>query len=210
MKTIVEYVHEIFPEFSEELKSEMIRFGKLKRLEAGEELMSIGGEFKVIPLIVEGAIKVLREDEKGNELFLYYLYPGQTCALSLNCFMMSKPSEVYASAEEETTLIALEAEKVSQWMTAYPDWRNFVMGTFQMRFHELLHTIDGIAFKKLDQRLMNYLQEKAAVREGNIIRTTHQDIAYELNSTREVISRLLKILEKQGKIEMGRNKITLM
>jgi CRP/FNR family transcriptional regulator len=210
MKTIVEHLTETYPEFSSELKSQIIQNGKLMRLDAGETLMSIGGEFKIIPLIVEGSIKVMREDNDGNELFLYYLRPGQTCALSLNCFMMSKPSEVYAEAEEETVLIALTAERVATWISEYPEWRNFIMGTFQMRFHEMLHTIDGIAFKQLDERLMDFIRDKAAVRESNTIQTTHQEIADHLNSTREVISRLLKILEKNKKIALGRNKITLL
>ena len=209
MKTIVEYLTASFPEFSAELKSEIIKYGRLVRLAEGEVLMSIGGEFKVIPLICEGSIKVLREDDDGHELFLYYLRPGQTCALSLNCLMMSKPSEVYATAEEETIFIALQAQNISEWLTKYPDWRNFVIGTYQMRFAEMLQTIDGIAFKHLDERVYEFLKEKADVREENTINMTHQEIAEHLNSTREVVSRILKILEKNGKIKLGRNKIQL-
>ena len=210
MKSIVEHLTETYPEFSADLKSEIIQHGRLMNIQVGESLMSIGGEFKTIPLIVEGSIKVMREDQDGNELFLYYLRPGQTCALSLNCFMMAKPSEVYAEAEEETTLIALQGNKVANWISEYPEWRNFIMGTFQMRFHEMLHTIDGIAFKQLDERLMEYLNEKAEIHNTDTVHTTHQEIADHLNSTREVISRLLKILEKNKRIELGRNKIQLL
>lgn len=210
MKTIVEHLTETFPNFSSALKSEIIQYGRLMKLEEGETLMSIGGEFKIIPLIVSGSIKVLREDNDGNELFLYYLKPGQTCAMSLNCFMLAKPSEVYAEAEEETVLIALTGDKVASWISEYPEWRNFVMGTFQMRFHEMLNTIDGIAFKQLDERLIDFLKDKADVHGSNTISITHQEIADNLNSTREVISRLLKILEKNKQIELGRNKIHLL
>ncbi|MCB9222816.1 MAG: Crp/Fnr family transcriptional regulator [Crocinitomicaceae bacterium] len=210
MRTIVDYLTETFPDFSSELKSEIIQYGKLMHLKEGEALMTIGGEFKIIPLIVSGSIKVMREDMDGHELFLYYLKPGQTCALSLNCFMLSLPSEVYAEAEEETTLIALTADRVATWISAYPEWRNFIMGTFQMRFHEMLNTIDGIAFKQLDERLMDFLRDKATIHGTDTINTTHQEIADHLNSTREVISRLLKILEKNGRIELGRNKIRLL
>lgn len=210
MKTIVDHLTESFPDFSAELKAEILKYGKLTHLKEGEELMSIGDRFKIIPLITVGSIKVMREDEEGNELFLYYLRPGQTCALSLNCFMLDKPSEVFASADEETTLIALQAEKVGDWLTTYPDWRNFVMGTYQLRFHEMLSTIDGIAFKQLDERLLSFLIEKADVHEAKTIAMTHQEIADALNSTREVISRILKILEKKGKIELGRSKIRLL
>ena len=210
MKTIVEHLTESFPDFSTDLKADILKFGKLTHLKEGEELMSIGGRFKIIPLITTGSIKVMREDEDGNELFLYYLKPGQTCALSLNCFMLDKPSEVFASAEEETTLIALQADKAGDWLTTYPDWRNFVMGTYQLRFHEMLSTIDGIAFKQLDERVLKFIIEKAEVHEANTIEMTHQEIAEALNSTREVISRILKILEKKGEIELGRSKIRLL
>ncbi|UKN01860.1 Crp/Fnr family transcriptional regulator [Paracrocinitomix mangrovi] len=209
MSNIVEELTKTFPEFSTELKSEIVKQGRLMHLKAGEVLMSIGGEFRTIPLITSGAIKVMREDEDGRELFLYYLRPGQTCAMSLNCFMLSKPSEVYAVAEEETTIIALKAENIGSWLEKFPDWRAFVIGTFQLRFHEMLSTIDGIAFRQLDARLLEFLKEKAAVMGTKTIITTHQDLADHLNSTREVISRLLKILEKKGEIELGRNKITL-
>lgn len=209
MKTIVEHLTKSFPDFSQELKQQIITHGKLVHLSEGETLMSIGGEFKVIPLICEGSIKVVREDEDGNELFLYYLSQGQTCALSLNCFLMSQPSEVYAVAEEDTVFIALQAQHISNWLSTYPDWRNFVIGTYQMRFKEMLHTIDGIAFKQLDQRVYDYLKEKSNVSHDQIIQTTHQEIADNLNSTREVISRILKILEKNGRIKLGRNKIQL-
>src|SRR5690606_26971800 len=169
----------------------------------------IGGEFKMIPLICEGSIKVMREDDDGHELFLYFLRSGQTCALSLNCFMMSKPSEVFAVAEEATTFIALQAQHISEWIAKYPDWRNFVIGTYQMRFKEMLQTIDGIAFRQLDERVYDFLKEKAELKEDHIIQITHQEIADHLNSTREVISRILKILEKNEKIKLGRNKIEL-
>ncbi|MBD3637286.1 MAG: Crp/Fnr family transcriptional regulator [Crocinitomicaceae bacterium] len=209
MKTIVEYLTSSFPEFSPELKEQIVKYGRIKHLEEGEELMSIGGEFKVIPLICEGAIKVVREDDEGNELFLYYLRPGQTCALSLNCFMMSKPSEVRAIADEETVLIALRGDHVNDWLAKYDEWRYFVMGTLQMRFHEMLHTIDGIAFKNLDERLLDFLKEKAEVLKVDEIHMTHQELADHLNSKREVISRILKILERKGQIQLGRNKIQL-
>lgn len=209
MKTIVEHLTENFRGFEPELKESIIQHGKLVHLEEGDELMSIGGEFKTIPLITEGSIKVNREDDQGNELFLYYLSAGQTCALSLNCFLMSTPSEVYAVAEEKTTLIALEAAQITHWMTEYESWRKFVVGTYQLRFQELLGTIDGIAFKKLDERLYDYIKERVEASNSIEIKVTHQQIAEDLNSTREVISRLLKILEDQGKIVLGRGKINL-
>lgn len=209
MSTIIDYLSSSFPQFSSELKSEIIRHGKLMHLSAGDILMDIGAEMKMIPLICEGAIKVMREDEEGHELFLYYLSSGQTCALSLNCFITSKPSEVYAECEDDTVLIALKANQINEWMTRYEDWRNFVIGTYQMRFSEMLHTIDGIAFKQLDERVFEFILAQANIHQSNEIHTTHQEIATHLNSSREVISRVLKILEKKGKIKLSRNKIML-
>lgn len=210
MKTIVEHLTENFPSFSAELKQEILRSGRLMHLKAGETLMNVGEEFLSVPLITEGSIKVLREDEEGHELFLYFLTPGQTCALSLNCILMSRPSEVHASAEEDTTLIALDTRNMADWIAKYPDWRNLVINTYQLRFHEMLNTIDGIAFKQLDDRLLIYLKEKITAHHSNEISITHQQIADDLNSTREVISRLLKILEKQHKIKLSRGKIEVL
>ena len=209
MQTIVDHLTTSFPEFSAELKQGIIRNGKLVHMKAGETLMQIGGDMKTIPLISEGAIKVMREDEEGHELFLYYLRPGQTCALSLNCFLMSRPSEVHAECEDDTTFIALNASQITDWISKFPDWRNFVIGTYQMRFSEMLHTIDGIAFKQLDDRVLEFLREQSVVHDSNLIQMTHQEIAIHLNSSREVISRILKILEKNQKIKLGRNKIEL-
>lgn len=208
--TIIDYLNHSFPEFSNELKQEIILFGRLKHFHEKDVIVGIGDQFSSIPLIMEGSLKVSREDDKGNELFLYYLMPGQTCALSLNCLILSKPSEVLAVAEEETTLLVIPSEKIGHWMSEHADWREFVLKTHQMRFHEMLSTIDGLAFTQLDKRVMDYLTEKSKIRNSDTIHLTHQEIANDLNSTREVISRILKILEKRGDIELKRNEVRLM
>lgn len=210
METIIEYLVEFFPQFSEELKEQIVLRGKLVKIKAGEELMSIGGDFRTIPLIVDGSIKVIREDDDGNELFLYYLTLGQTCAMSVNCTLSNRLSEVNAVAEEDSVLIAVPSTEAGLWLSKFPEWRSFVLNTYQERFTEMLHTIDGIAFKQLDNRIMEYVIDKAAVSGSNAIQTSHQNIANDLNSSREVISRVLKILEKQKKLKLGRNKIELM
>jgi len=127
--------------------------------------------------------------------------------MSLSCCLANERSEIRAVAEENTQLIMLPVEFMDEWMLKYPSWKNFVMNTYRRRFEELLYTIDGIAFNKMDQRLWNYLIDKSTANNSRTVETTHQQIAYELNSKREVISRLLKKLEKEGKIVLGRNRI---
>jgi len=208
--TIVDYVTSTFPNHSQEFKNQLVNSGRIMKVSAGDEIMSIGGDFKTIPVIVEGSIKVVREDEEGNELFLYYLTEGQTCAMSLNCCLMSKPSEVRATAEEDTVIISIPGDHAGNWMSDLPEWRDFILNTYQLRFREMLHTIDGIAFQQLDERVLQYLRDKGDVHETKELKLTHQAIADDLNSSREVISRVLKILEKNQKIELHRNRIVLM
>lgn len=172
--------------------------------------MDIGSYVKIIPLIIEGTIKVSREDEDGNELFLYYLRPGETCSMSFTCCMMNKKSEIRTVAEEDTQVIGIPIRYMDEWMSRYQSWKNFVMMTYDYRMLELVKTIDSIAFKKMDERLLEYLEDKAHATGDRTINTTHQQIAYDLNASREAISRLLKQMEKEGMVELGRNRIELL
>ncbi len=206
----IEIIKQYFPTISEkELQEQITIFGTYQRISAGQKLIDFGQYVKTIPLVYKGAIKVLRQDTEGNELFLYYLNPGETCAMSLNCCMDYNKSQVKAIAEEDVELISLPAEYMDKWIPIYPSWKNFVAQTYSTRFQELLHTIDSIAFTKLDERLLNYLNAKSEATNSTIFHLTHQEIAYELSTKREVISRLLKQLEKIGKVKLGRNKIEL-
>ena len=153
------------------------------------------------------SIKILREDHEGNELLMYYLNSGDTCAMSLTCCVQNAQSEIKAVCEEEATLIMIPVTYMDEWMIKYKSWKEFVMQTYQNRFKELLETIDSIAFTKLDERLLKHLKEKSENSTSNMLDTTHQEIAYELNSSREVISRLLKQLENKAVIRLHRNKI---
>ena len=191
--------------FIEELEQN----AKLIEVSAGKTIMDIGGYIKVMPLVTKGAIKVLREDTAGDELFLYFLYPGQSCAMTVQCCMANAPSQVRAVTEVDTEFIAVPVEIMDKWMQQYGCWKDFVLTTYSLRFSELLNTIDSIVFQKLDTRLMDYLREKAKIAGGSAIKVTHQDIAYDLHSSREVISRLLKQLERKGGIKLGRNMIEL-
>lgn len=168
-------------------------------------IMDPGQFIKMVPIVLTGAIKILRMDDDGKELFLYYLEPGETCALSLTCCSAHKPSEVRAVAEERTTLLAIPLNKHEQWTDEFKQWKDFVSSTYQYRFQELLLTLDAVAFKRMDERLMRYIVTKMKQLKANELETTHQEIANELGTSREVISRLLKQLEKKKWIELGRN-----
>ncbi|MCB0430922.1 MAG: Crp/Fnr family transcriptional regulator [Flavobacteriales bacterium] len=210
MEEIKELLRLHFPVLGDpRLMDEIAQSGRYMSIPEGSQLIDFGQYIKTIPLVVQGAIKIMREDDDGGELFLYYLHPGQTCALSLNCCMGQRPSEIRAIAEEHTAFVAIPIEKMDEWMQAYPDWKAFVMQTYQQRMNELLQTIDSIAFKQLDQRLVEYLHSRAEASGQNELSLTHQEIATDLHSSREVISRLLKQLEKQGQIVLGRNKVML-
>ena len=211
MSEIREKLSQHFPHFNEEgLLKEIETHGRIMKVEAGTSIMNIGSYIKIMPLVTKGAIKVMREDDEGGELFLYFLYPGQSCAMTVQCCMANAPSEVKTLAEDETELIALPIEVIDRWMEQYTSWKNFILTTYMERFNELLHTIDSVVFQQLDDRLMEYLREKARIAGSPTIQSTHQNIAYDLHSSREVISRLLKQFEKHGKIRLGRNKIELL
>lgn len=203
-----EIIGKYYPQLAEEeLLDEIDEVGVLKTLRAGEALIDMGQYIKTIPLVYEGKIKIFREDEEGNELFLYYLYPGEPCALSLVCSTSDKMSQVRAMTTEETKLLALPVQYMNEFMAKYPSWYRFVVGTYSARMEEMLNTIDSIAFHKMDERLLEYLDKTVQANGNRFIKGTHQEIAYELNTSREVISRLLKQLEKKGLIKLSRNLI---
>lgn len=200
-----------FPQFADDnLYKSILEHGQIATFSAEEMIMDYGRNITFMPLIVKGGLRILRKNEQGNEVFLYFLNAGETCAMSLTCCMERGQSEVKAIAEEDATLLMIPVEKMEIWMREYPTWKGFVMQTYRIRFNELLRTIDSIAFEKLDVRLLNYLQEKVRHSQNNTLELTHQSIATELNSSREAVSRLLKKLENQKRIRLGRNKITVL
>lgn len=196
--------------FEDELLEEMNQVATFKEIKAGDKLIDFGAYVRSMPLIVSGAIKVLREDENGDELLLYFIEAGETCAMTMTCCLGNTKSEVRAIAELDSKLIMLPVQKMEEWMGKYKSWRNFVLNSYQERMTELLNTIDKIAFLKMDERLLNYLEEKVKVSKDKFINSTHQEIAYELNTSRVVISRLLKRLENDGLIELQRNRIKVL
>lgn len=208
---VLQLIQSRYPQIAEKaLQEEIAEVGKIMHFQAGQVIMDTGNYVKVLPLVIDGVIKVVREDEEGNELFLYYLQAGETCSMSFTCCLMHKRSEIRTIAEEETTLIGIPIRYVDEWMTRYQSWKNFVMKTYDFRMMELIRTIDDIAFKKMDERLVSLLEKKAEATDSRIIQATHQELAYDLNASREAVSRLLKQLENEGVVRLGRNKIELL
>jgi len=190
--------------FEPELLHEIEQVGK-----QGEQLLEIGDTMSVMPLLLDGAIKILREDEKGDELLLYFIEQGDTCAMTFSCCIGNKKSEIRAIAETDTHLILIPIQYLDSWMANYKSWQKFVLESYHTRVVELLETVDTLAFMRMDERLLRHLQDKAKVIHNDVIQTTHQDIAYDLHTSRVVISRLLKKLEQEGKIRLQRNQIQL-
>jgi len=193
--------------------------GLLKSLEAnvkqisvkeGETILEIGQTVRVIPIVLTGTLKISRTDENGKELLLYYVSPNQSCAMTFTCCMQQFPSEVRASAEEDVEFLAVPIALMDEWMMKYPTWKSFVMKTIRARFNELLRAIDQLAFQKLDERLIQYLKDKSKATGSSLINLSHEQIANEMASSREVISRLLKRLETEKKLLLYRNQIKLL
>lgn len=171
--------------------------------------MRTGQYFKSSMLILDGLVKVYREDDEGNEFFMYYLKPGQACALSLVCATKQEKSQIMAKAVKETDVLSIPLKFMDHWMTKYKSWYHFVLETYRSRFEELLLTLDHIAFRAMDERLEFYLKNHRDSLGTSTIVINHQQIADELNSSREVISRLLKKMEQLGKLRLGRNEIEI-
>ncbi len=195
--------------FENELLEEINHVGTYKEVPEGFELIKPGSYIKSMPLILGGAVKILREDTDGDELLLYFLESGDTCAMTLSCCLGHHKSEIKAIAETNTKLIMVPIEKMEEWTTKYKSWRNFVFDSYHKRLMEAIETIDSIAFLKMDDRLLKYLRDKTKVNQDHIINNTHQEIAYDLHTSRVVISRLLKKLEQEGRVQLNRNNIEI-
>jgi CRP/FNR family transcriptional regulator len=172
--------------------------------------MDYGKYIRMMPLILKGTIKVLRMDDGGNEILLYYLSSSESCSMAYSCCIEAKKSEVKAIAEDDVELIAIPHIKLDEWLCKYSGWKNYIMRSFNERFIELLKSIESIAFHKLDERLIEYLKEKQRINGSSVIKASHSLIADELATSRVVISRLLKQLENSKKIILYRNEIKLM
>jgi len=196
--------------FEDALLQEINSVGTYKDVSEGFKLIEIGDYIKSMPLLVSGAIKILREDKDGDELLLYFIEQGDTCAMTLSCCLGNAKSEIRAIAETDTKLIMIPVTKMEEWLGKYKSWQKFVLQSYHNRMTELLEAIDTIAFLKMDERLFKYLKDKAMVNHNEVIVVTHQKIARDLHTSRVVISRLLKSLENAEKIELHRNSIKIL
>lgn len=180
-----------------------------RTVEAGATLVKRMHPVSEIYLVLRGSLKAIREHDSAHELLLYYVHPGETCSLSLSACLNGQRSSIVTRAEEKTELAVVKANHVSSWMREWGVWGDFVHQCIHNRTRELLRVIDLLAFSRMDQRLLHYLREKADAHDATVVYATHQDIAYELNTSREVISRLLKQMERDGTLSLGRNRIRM-
>lgn len=209
---IQKILHQKFPQLAEKgLQEEIAQVGVLMEFQPEEIIMDYGSYVKMVPLIVEGSIKVTREDEEeGKEILLYFLNEGDTCSMSFTCCMMNKKSAIRTEALEPTTIIGIPLKYVDGWMSKYQSWKNFIMLTYDQKMFELVKVIDKIAFQALDQRMEAYLNSLAKTVNSPSINITHQQIAQDLNVSREAVSRLLKKMEMLKMVKLGRNQVTLL
>lgn len=182
----------------------------LKTFQSGDIIIDIGQYIRAMPLLLTGAIKIMREDEKEGELLLYYLAKGETCTMSIACCLGNKKSEIRAQAEMETVVAMIPNQYLNEWLVKYSSWRSFILNSYSSRMNEMLGAIDNLAFSKMEDRIMNYLKEKVKLTEDRILTVTHQDIALDLNTSRVVVSRILKKLENEDKIVLLRNEIRVL
>ncbi|MFN8321680.1 MAG: Crp/Fnr family transcriptional regulator [Chitinophagales bacterium] len=192
-----------------QLKAEFLKYAKSKHFVRDEVMMVPGNTIVYVPIVVKGSIRILREDEEAREIFLYHIYPGQTCAMSLSCCQSSKTSMIKAVAEDDTEVYMIPVELLDDWFR-FKEWRAFINSTYSYRFVELMQVIDLIAFNNMDKQLLNYLEKRAEAIHTKALFVTHQQIADELHTHREAVSRLLRTMEDKGLVKLGRNTIELM
>ncbi|MGK0387991.1 MAG: CRP/FNR family transcriptional regulator [Maribacter sp.] len=195
--------------FEEALLEEIDTIGQYKIIEKDFPMMDIGNKITHMPLILEGAIRIMGEDDKENELLLYYLEIGDSCAMTMTCCMGGKKSNIRAITEKKTELILIPVYKMEEWIIKYKSWRVFVFESYDIRLKEMLGAIDALAFHNMEERLYKYLREKAMVLGTSELEITHYQVANDMNTSRVVISRLMKKLALDNKIISNRNHITI-
>lgn len=196
--------------FEDNLIEEIAEVSLLRDFTEGDILIDFGDYIKKMPLLIEGAIKILREDFDEGELLLYFIEKGDTCAMTMACCMGETKSEIRAVAETNGKVIMIPVYKMEEWLGKYKSWRSYVFNSYNNRLKEMLNAIDNLAFMNMDERLVNYLTDKAKINHSREIQATHQEIAYDLHTSRVVVSRLLKALENDGKIILHRASVELL
>ena len=196
--------------FQSDLVQEIEDSGNLKHFKAGETIVNMDSYIKNIPVVVSGSIKVIRTEEDGREILLYYLTPGESCIVSILAGMKNETSKIKAIVEEDAELMLIPADKAKEWVRKYPDWTEFIFNLYQKRFEELLDVVNSVAFQKIDARLLHLIKQKTQLYNSKEISVTHQQLADELGITREATSRVLKQMEKEQLLIISRNKIELL
>jgi CRP/FNR family transcriptional regulator len=196
--------------FEPELIQELRKKAKPVSIKSGETILDYGQIVRSMPIIVSGVVKVYRQDDEGREILLYYVNSKESCAMTFTCCMEQFPSEIKAVAEEDVEMLTVPIDVMDEWLMKYPTWKSFVMTTIRNRFNEMLHSIDQIAFHKLDDRLISYLKQKSDTTGSKLINLSHEQIANDLATSRVVISRLLKKLENEKLLLLYRNQIKLL
>lgn len=194
------------PEFRKEIEDG----GDLKTFPAGTVILDMNAYVNYIPVVMSGSVKVIRTEEDGREILLYYITPGESCIVSILSGMKQDTSKVKAVVEEDAEILMVSLQKAKEWIKKYPEWTDFIFGLYQKRFEELLSVVNSVAFQKADVRILHLLNQKAQLYKSNEISVTHQQLADELGITREAASRVLKQMEKDGEIRLSRNKITIL
>lgn len=192
-----------------EIREKLSTFGFAKTFAEGEVILNENANIKAIPIVTRGSIRVMRTDEDGRELLLYYIIAGESCIMSFLGGIHHDTSKVKAIAEEETEILFIPIDKVTLLIKEYPEWLDYIFRLYHKRFEELLEVVNEVAFKKIDERLLNFLRKKAELSKNNTLPITHEQLANELGTVRTVVSRLLKQMEDEGLVKLGRNKITL-
>jgi CRP/FNR family transcriptional regulator len=196
--------------FEPALITEMIQSGQEMQFKEGDVIIDYDRLIKGMPLVLDGTVRVMKRDEDNREILLYYVSSQESCTMAYTCCMELRKSEIRAVAETDVTLLSIPPEKLDEWLLRYPSWKTYVFQSFNQRFNELLKSVENIAFRKLDERSVDYLLQKSEVIGKRVLGVSHQQIAEELGTSRVVISRLLKHLENEGKVLLYRNELKIM
>lgn len=192
------------------LREKLISYGTTKKFNAGDVILNENAYIRSIPIVLSGSIRVMRNDDEGKEILLYYIKSGESCIMSFLGGIHQDTSKVRAVVEDETEILFVPVDKVITLIREHDDWLDFIFRLYHKRFEELLEVVNAVAFKKIDERLILLLQKKVELSKSKTITVTHEQLANELGTARVVVSRLLKQLEVDGRVELGRNKITLL
>lgn len=194
---------------STQMKDKLYEMGTIKLYKEGEIIMNENSYIRAIPIVLTGSIRVMRVDEEGREILLYYIRPGESCIMSFLGGIHSETSKVKAVAEEDVEILFIPIEKAGMLIKNNSEWLDYIFRLYHKRFEELLSVVNEVAFKKMDDRILHFLKEKQKLTGSNEIAITHQELSEELGTSRVVVSRLLKQMEGEGMVKLGRNKILL-